>query len=500
MSLLVRSLSRAVLTAAFATLGASAASAQFAANGRAPDPLRSGTGAGGDLVQSAAWSGGTHSTTRMQTVLGNGWAAQRTIVSADLTVGLVNNSLILNNPAQGWNNARYQTNAPKYSGVARMIMQYSATNLNPGDTRTIPAAGFICSGSLLKGGSLLTAAHCVVKQEFGQYTFPGCTPQPNLPCTVNVRYDLANTQVQLGPRWNGVPQGQEPTGANPPFPGSPASYDQVIDVPPSATFLHPDYSGQVIDGNDVAVLNLPVAAAPMFQQYQISNVSAVGQDVNIAGWGGRTNGDPATSFASVGLNLPNGFFWVPGGAGARRRQGMNTFDFLASDPDMFPLFGPSPGVQSYAIYMTDFDNGRASQDASCVMYKALGGTGREAQFCDLGLGLDEVNTAGGDSGGPSFYNGLITSVTSFGITFGGACLGGPDIDQPAGPEPLTCPNDFWFALNSSFGEMSGYSALFANTSWLIQTAGRQAVVPEPGTVILMGSGLIALVAARRRMR
>ena len=96
--------------------------------------------------------------------------------------------------------------------------------------------------------------------------------------------------------------------------------------------------------------------------------------------------------------------------------------------------------------------------------------------CNPYLGDIEVGVAGGDSGGPQFLNGKLASVTSYGLTFG-ADFG--DIDD---------------ALNSSFGEFSGYVPIYAHEDWL------KSVVPEPATWAMMiaGFGLVGTMMRRRR--
>ena len=89
-----------------------------------------------------------------------------------------------------------------------------------------------------------------------------------------------------------------------------------------------------------------------------------------------------------------------------------------------------------AVLMTDFDDGHARHDAF-----AFWGVGPADP---VGKGDDEGMSAGGDSGGPHFVPdsaGVITGVTSYGITF---IVGIPPFQSDV--------NNF---LDSSFGEFGG---------------------------------------------
>ena len=95
------------------------------------------------------------------------------------------------------------------------------------------------------------------------------------------------------------------------------------------------------------------------------------------------------------------------------------------------------GITNNSTQLTfDFDSGETPNDA----YGFFFGAG----FADLGLGLNEENSAPGDSGGPTFVNDggtmKIAGVTSYGLrlVFGGGA---------------TADNNG--ALDSSWGEFSG---------------------------------------------
>ena len=73
---------------------------------------------------------------------------------------------------------------------------------------------------------------------------------------------------------------------------------------------------------------------------------------------------------------------------------------MAGTFDVFP--GWTGGDK---VLFSDFDDGTAAHDAFGLFFGLNG----------LGQGADEVSTSSGDSGGPSFINGQIAGVTSFGI-------------------------------------------------------------------------------------
>jgi hypothetical protein len=138
--------------------------------------------------------------------------------------------------------------------------------------------------------------------------------------------------------------------------------------------------------------------------------------------------------------------------------------------------------------MADFDNGLAANDA----FGAIFG------ISNLGLGLNEVGTAPGDSGGPSFINGRVAGVTSFGttlllrnpstniVTVNPDCNGngtGQHISLTTAPIDSTC------------GEFMGMARVSTNVAWI-----QSVTVPEPSTYLLAAAALAAMLARRRPSR
>ncbi|WP_395339450.1 trypsin-like serine protease [Ningiella sp. W23] len=313
-------------------------------------------------------------------------------------------------------NPQYHPSYPEYSGVVGMLMETAEGN-------------FICSGTLMEDRrSILTAAHCV----------SGGAGTPN-PISTTVFFQ---PEGGLNPdeRIYNVPA---PEG--------------TVEIEVAEYIVNPDYTGEVIDQNDIAILRLEEEAPLWATSYGIYTEDDIaGQEFNVAGYGRLGTGE-----GSVGLT-------------GRLRQGDNMYDYAWGEFGDFFTDGFFGTADVEFSYVSDFDNGLAANDTSGLIANALG---VPALFNDVGLGDREVGVAGGDSGGPNFIRGLISGVNSYGLSFG-ADFG----DAVAG-------------LNNSFGEFSGYVPTYIHADFIANNLVR---VSAPGILALMTLGMFGVAARARR--
>ena len=188
-----------------------------------------------------------------------------------------------------------------------------------------------------------------------------------------------------------------------------------IPVVVSETKVHPDWDGDLVRGNDVAILLLESEAPASITRYDIDRNpnDDVGAVAGKVGYGRSGNGNE-------GDVLPSG----------TKRNGQNLYDDTADT--MLIALGLTPNVDfvSGSVLQYDFDNGLSLNDGFGFFFGNV----------QLGLGNAEVNSAPGDSGGPTITNGEITGITSYGLRLESFFRFSTDIDNE---------------VNSSFGEFSG---------------------------------------------
>lgn len=331
-------------------------------------------------------------------------------------------------------------NASGYSGSVGMLMTYAN------------GQQFVCTGSLLTSGKILTAAHCV---------------SDGAGATANgVANGLIRTQILFQ---NAASNAADDTvyaiGAG------------VTSIDVTNYSVHWGYTGEVIDQNDIAVLTLAQAAPAFAQAYDIyTGGDLTGEDFNVNGYGTRslTGGVDGTTGPGAGAGV------------GRRRQGDNVYDYRLGDGAFAGFFtdreaGGETFFGSASVefsYISDFDNGTATNSQACRLAAALvaGGTAGATAlgFCTNGRGPTEVGIAGGDSGGAAFINGQIASVNSYSLSFG------------------TGFGDFKTGLQSSWGELNGFVPTFIHADFING-------VPEPGTwaMMILGFGFVGGAMRRR---
>lgn len=230
-------------------------------------------------------------------------------------------------------------------------------------------------------------------------------------------------------------------------------------IRPSAAYVHPAWDPDVAElylvGYDIALLKLASPAPADAERYSIYRGSAeegaVGEK---AGYGRSGTGDEGDVLSS-----------------GTKRAGENRYDSLADIlGDTFEANSlPRPLTGAQLVY--DFDNDLEANDAFGYFFGVS----------DTGLLDDEVFAASGDSGGPTFLDGKIAGITSYGLRLAYVDGSTSDVDG---------------SLNSSFGEFSVDTRVSYYADWVDSV-----VIPEPVTMGGMLLGMLALVRyVRRRHR
>lgn len=338
-----------------------------------------------------------------------GWTAVSEIVGQTSTATVA-----------GGGNPLYIPSVPEFSGAVGLRMDYGA------------AGAFVCSGSLIGPMTILTAAHCVSD---------GTDARPN---SVTAYFYNGSSDPSV-------------------YAGGP----EVTQISVASIFVNPAYSGEVVDQNDIAVLNLSSLAPSFAPVYGLSSLTDL-TSVNhvIAGYGVRSD-----TGGSVGSNLGTG----------RLRYAGNRFDFRFGDADFQGYFDGAFGPQAIDhVWISDFDNGTAFRDGSCnvAIFEAANAPAifgnpvfTSDKYCNTGIGAFEGIGGGGDSGSGYFVDGQIAAVHSFAL---------------------------WYRDDESqnrFGQLKGAVPVYQHLDFI-----NASMVPEPGAWALMigGLGLVAGWARRQR--
>ena len=169
----------------------------------------------------------------------------------------------------------------------------------------------------------------------------------------------------------------------------------TVSIPVAEVYVHETYDGETGGaGVDLAILQLATAAPRELEGYELyAGSDEIGQTVTFVGYG--TYGEADDDDDEIGNR----------GIGVKH-QGQNVYELDGANFQD----SENPNVLVY-----DFDDGTAANDY----------LGNYYGIYNRGLGDDEAITAPGDSGGPTFINGQIAGVCSWGTDFDGDSSFGP---------------------------------------------------------------------------
>jgi Trypsin/PEP-CTERM motif len=370
-------------------------------------------------------------------------------VSLGANSHLVQEKLVVSGLGQV-NDPQFKIGADKYSGVGGLIMNSTELDTAPGG----PFIG-LCTASFIGPRTLITAAHCL--DDPGLY---------------RIRFRTGAS--------NGL--------------GGRSTFEEYEAM---SYWIHPNFVS--VGADDIAFIRLDYgqearAGEEIYGVY--SDSDELGKIHEKVGFGTTGEGTAGTRGITP---TADDFF---------KRAGNNIYESLGSG--IFSDVGDD-------VLLFDFDSGLDQNDVFGAVDRLFCG-GLELCFeHETGVVIDgvrtEINSSPGDSGGPTFIDGLIAGITSFGITggiFDGGC--GPTPPTPPGRPPFIDPdgnlpgaNTGGSCTNSSFGELSGdtrvsffYNLVLRALANRLQFTAFE--TPEPGMIGLFGLGVVGALAARRRRK
>jgi len=233
------------------------------------------------------------------------------------------------------------------------------------------------------------------------------------------------------------------------LPAGPVSI-QSVDFIPHPLYLDDEVSwGSIETGFDIAIIELAEDAPPEVPRYPIYTGTG---EVGVVG--------VKSGYGDTGDGWTGATFWD-----GAKRAGLNLYDTTGEDTmARFASWGAWP-VQPGAYLAYDFDSGLPDNDA-------FGYVG----LPELGYGPDEVNSAPGDSGGPTFINDggqwKVAGVTSWGIGFNDLPDASPGTTDSSFGElsfdsRVSSYADFINSILTGVPLDGGFKGSFAPASWFI---------------------------------
>lgn len=184
----------------------------------------------------------------------------------------------------------------------------------------------------------------------------------------------------------------------------------------------PDEFTNFFSLSDIAIVELESEAPPEADRYEIyRDGDEIGEIHLKVGYGMTGQGERDEDLGS-----------------RIKRMGFNVYDDVANEFDD-RFFGADGLIPDDKMLAYDFDNGQEENDAFGQLFGKA----------DTGLGKNEVSASLGDSGGPTFVDGRIAGITSFGL--------GKDRGVTTDVDDET---------NSSFGEFSFDTRVSAYADWI----------------------------------